>query len=146
MKRGCRTKFNARLAKQLCDAIADGLPITHTCRLAGIAFETYRSYRRAHPEFDMAIESAIARGIEQRLSVVKRAMSSADEAIALRAATWWLTHVSGAREHFSETARVEVSGMNQQVAVLVWPHQQHHENEILDATEDHPARIASGAD
>jgi hypothetical protein len=109
-KLGAPVKFNDTIAKAVRDAVEDGIPLTHAARIAGISFQSLCEYRRIYPEFDEQVKSAVSRGIQSRLDIVKKAMQSKDENLALRAATWWLTHAPSAAEHFSESRRVELTG------------------------------------
>ncbi len=150
-KTGRKSKFNHEVVKTICDAISDGVPITHAATIAGVSFEWVCQHRRRSPEFDRQIREATSAAIQSRLAVVKRAMESADDSIALRAATWWLSHAPGAAEHFSESRRVELTGdgdlfAGAQIAVLVWPHQQNQNEKILDAEKNRPAIAAPDAD
>jgi hypothetical protein len=146
---GRPSKFSPAVVKVICNAVADGVPMIHAATIAGVSFEWVCQHRRRSPEFDRQIRESTSAGIQSRLAVVKRAMESADDSIALRAATWWLTHTPGSAEFFSESRRVELTGdgdlfSGAQIAVLVWPHQQ-KQNEILDAEKDHPAIAAPDA-
>jgi len=117
---GAPTKYSPEIAKVISEAIADGVPIKHTATLAGISFQSLCEFRRRYPEFDQQIREAFSAAIRTRLAIVKRAMESKDEAIALRAATWWLTHAPGAAEHFSESRRVELTGDGSAASVVVF--------------------------
>jgi hypothetical protein len=109
-KGGAPTKYCERVAQTIVAAVEDGCPITHAATLASVSYSSVCEYRRLYPDFDERVKQAIALGIKSRLDVVKKAMQSKDENVSLRAATWWLTHVPGAAEHFSETRRLEISG------------------------------------
>jgi hypothetical protein len=111
-KLGRPTKYHPAIVKVICDAVSDGVPISHAAVIAGVSVEWVSQYRRHYPDFDRKIREAISAAIQSRLAIVKRAAESADESIALRAATWWLTHTPGAAEHFSESRRVELTGAN----------------------------------
>jgi hypothetical protein len=103
-------KYNAALARKVCRMVEQGVPITHIVAAVGISFESLCDYRRKHPEFDRQIKEATSRGIAKRLDTIQRAMESQDERLAFQASVWYLTHVPGAAEHFSESRRIEVSG------------------------------------
>jgi hypothetical protein len=107
---GARSKYTPELVKIVLDAIADGVPITHVATLAGISFPCLCDYRRRYPDFDLKVREAFSAAVQSRLLIVKKAMESADLNLSLRAATWWLTHVPGAAESFSESRRVELTG------------------------------------
>jgi len=109
-RRGAPTKYSEEVAEAIVAAVSDGIPALHAAQIAGISFQTLCEYRRVHPEFDQQVKEAISRGIRARLEIVKKAMQSKDENVALRAACWWLSHCPGAAEHFSETRRLEISG------------------------------------
>ncbi|MGB7749301.1 MAG: hypothetical protein WBN75_18665 [Verrucomicrobiia bacterium] len=109
-KGGAPTKYCERVAQTIVAAVEDGCPITHAATIAGVSYSAVCGYRKQFPDFDERVKQAIALGIKSRLDVVKAAMKSKDENVSLRAATWWLTHVPGAAEHFSESRRLEISG------------------------------------
>jgi hypothetical protein len=109
-KGGAPTKYSEHVAQTIVAAVEDGCPITHAATIAGVSYSAVCSYRKQFPDFDERVKQAIALGIKSRLDVVKKAMQSKDENVSLRAATWWLTHVPGAAEHFSESRRLEISG------------------------------------
>ena len=123
MKTGRPTKFKPELVRRILRSVGRGIPISHAARAAGISHQSLINYRRQNPRFEDAMATAISRGIEDRLRVVERATRSTDEAVRLRAATWWLSHSPHSAPFFSESSRVELSGeLDGRVAVLVWPH------------------------
>jgi hypothetical protein len=118
-KLGRPSKFSPAIAKVICDAITDGCPITHVATIAGVSFQWLCDQRKKHPEFDQQIREAFSHAIQARLAIVKKTMESKDESVALRAATWWLTHTPGAAQHFSESRRVELTGDGITTSVVV---------------------------
>lgn len=71
---------------------------------AGIAAETFHAWRREFPDFDQAVQQAIAKGIDRRLAQIKDAGDAGD----WRAAAWWLEHVRP--EHFARS-RIELEAI-----------------------------------
>ena len=134
----------------VCRLVADGLPFGFSASVAGISPSGLCAWRNADAAFEAAIQKAVALGIEKRLAVVKDCLQSQDEGVRLRSATWWLCHTPEAARYFSESSRLELSGLDgplAQVAVLVWPHQQKLLNEKALETADHRlTKAASGAD
>jgi len=120
---GRPTKWCPQVAQAIVSAVEDGCPVTHAARAAGICFQSLCEYRRLYPEFDQQLKEAISRGIQSRIGIVKKAMSSPDLNIALRAATWALTHCPESAPFFAESRRVEIDGeLDGRLLVLVWPH------------------------
>ncbi len=156
-KIGRPSKFSPAVVRTLCQAVADGVPICHAAVLCGVSLEWVCRHRRSNSEFDRQIRESISGAIQSRLAVVRAAMESNDLNIALRSATWWLTHTPGAAEHFSESRRVELTGadglsLDGRAMILIWPHQQlqnqtRNENkEIPDAPDRRLAEAPRGAD
>ena len=102
------------MAQTIIAAVEDGCPLCHAATSAGVSVQSISNWRESDPDFSEQIKQAVSRGIKARLDIVKRATQSKDEGVALRAATWWLTHVPGAAEHFSESRRIEVTGADGQ--------------------------------
>jgi len=146
-RNGRPSKFTPELVRRVIRCVRGGMPLTLAANASGICYLSLTEYRKRYPQFDIAMNEAIAAGIKKRLDVVLKATRSQDEAVRLRAACWWLTHVPPAAQHFSESSRLEVTGngLHNQIAVLLWPHQQANE-EIPDATDHHPAETSSDPD
>jgi hypothetical protein len=118
---------SARTRRVILKAVARGVPLVHAARLAGTCYRSLANYRNSHVEFERELQQSLSLAIQSRLAIVERAMKSKDENIALRAATWWLTHTPGAAEYFSESRRLEVTGkdgepLTARLLVLTWPH------------------------
>jgi hypothetical protein len=119
---GYPTKRSARLDTLICGLVSRGMPFRLVCQAAGISGLTFNNWRTRDPQFSAMIEAAIARGVQRRLKVVERCMASEDENLALRAATWWLTHVvpefAGNRLELSGPDGAPLAGV---VAVMLPP-------------------------
>jgi hypothetical protein len=101
-RRGGRpTKRTPFVTRKICRGIAAGLPFKLAAAHAGIAGETFAAWRREFPEFNEAVEHAIAAGIKSRLNQIKKAGDEGD----WKASAWWLEHV--VPEHFARS-RVEL--------------------------------------
>jgi hypothetical protein len=85
---GAPTKFCAEIVEKICGHIADGMPIAYTAALCGLSHETVYSWQRKYPPFRAAVEGARAKGLAQRLSVIKTAAKT-----DWRAAAWYCEHV-----------------------------------------------------
>jgi hypothetical protein len=106
---GRPTKYSPAIVRVICDAVADGTPFRFAAALGGISAGTFYDWQKRFPEFSDAIQRALAKGVRERLKVVKVAAKKGD----VRAAQWWLEHVLP--EDFART-RVEHAG---QVGVSV---------------------------
>jgi transposase-like protein len=132
-KIGAPTECTAQLAAEIIEAVQLGTPITHCAQAARVSFETLCAWRRRDSDFDAAIRTAIATGIQERLKVVRDCMASEDESVRLRAATWWLSHSPESARYFSESSKLELDGeLDTRVLALVWPHRIQDENSISD--------------
>ena len=101
-RRGGRpTKRTPFVTRKICRGIAAGLPFKLAAAHAGVSGETFAAWRREFPEFNEAVEQAIAAGIKTRLNQIKKAGDSGD----WKASAWWLEHV--VPEHFARS-RVEL--------------------------------------
>ncbi|MCG3150161.1 MAG: hypothetical protein PCFJNLEI_03639 [Verrucomicrobiae bacterium] len=101
-KIGRRTKRTPFVTRKICRAIADGLPFYLAAAHAGVTGDTFRKWRNEFPEFNEAVEQAIAAGIKKRLNQIKKAGDEGD----WKASAWWLEHVCP--EHFARS-RVDVA-------------------------------------
>jgi hypothetical protein len=106
-KPGRKTKFTATVRRKVLRSIARGVPLSHSASIAGISHMSLQNYRHRHPEFAAAVERAIAQGIEKNLKVIEQGISSADEGVRVRCATWFLEHTQP--QYFARN-RVEVTG------------------------------------
>jgi len=124
---GAPTKLlNPRLRRAVLKSIALGMPLGLACKANGISDQTLVNFRKAYPDFDEEMEQARTKSTQRDLKVVDRCVQHVDPTLALRAATWRLTHLPGSAEHFSENSRVHVTGdvVQNNITVLLWPHQQ----------------------
>lgn len=112
-KRGGRpSKFTPELRRRVLRLISKGIPHKHAALAAGCSYQSLLNYQQAYPDFAERCKNALADGIRRRVEAVEECCRSKDEAVRLRAATWWLTHVPGAAEHFSETRKTEFTGLD----------------------------------
>lgn len=103
---GRPTKRTPFVTRKICRGIAEGLPFKLAAATAGIAGETFAAWRRDFPEFNEAVERAIAAGIKSRLNQIKKAGDEGD----WKASAWWLEHV--VPEHFARS-RIDVAHIGQ---------------------------------
>jgi transposase-like protein len=108
---GRLTKYTPETRARVLKCLRRGMPLVLAAKASELSPQTIANWRDRHPEFEAEVQTAIARGIEARLAVVLKATASKDESVALRAATWWLTHTPGAAEHYGAN-RLELSGPN----------------------------------
>jgi transposase len=94
-RRGRPTKYCPAVVKMICDAIADGLPFKYAAALGGISHETLCDWQRQYSKFSEVVEKAKARGIYERLKIIRAAARRGN----VKAAQWWLERVCP--EHFS---------------------------------------------
>jgi hypothetical protein len=92
-KVGRKTLLNAKLQKQICDLLAEGVPIGATCDAVGIGQKTYFEWCNRNPQFSQV--TTRARG-QARVSLLKKIKLSDD----WRAHAWILSHCWP--EEFSE--------------------------------------------
>jgi hypothetical protein len=134
---GRPSKFTKEFSEKFLSFVRDGMPLTHAASACGVCYRSLTTYRNEHPEFSEAITEALSHGIQVRLDIVKKCTESSDQNVALRAATWWLTHVPGSAEHFSESRKVEVTGeLDGRVLTIVWPHTQKQNTELPISTDE----------
>lgn len=112
-KMGRPTIWVPDMIERVLGAAARGLPMRHIAAACGFSTNSFLEYRKNHPEFEERLQKAISRGIDSRLRTVLECAESADEAIRLRAATWWLEHSPQCAPLFSRS-RVEVTGADGQ--------------------------------
>ena len=74
MKRGRKTKLNAKLQKQLCKLLAQGHTIATVCEAVGIAERTYYDWQK-HPHFSQATTRAIG---ESKIFLVEKLRKADD--------------------------------------------------------------------
>lgn len=117
---GRPSKFSPELCRRILRLIAKGVPALHACRACSISFQTFRNYQQAHPGFAEKCRNALSDGIRRRVEIIEKCCRSKDESVALRAATWWLSHTPGSAEHFSESRKLELSGeLNGKAAIQI---------------------------
>jgi hypothetical protein len=109
-RRGRPSKYTPANVRRICDAIADGVPLKYAAALGGISHETLCQWQRQFPEFSEAVEKAKARGVHERLKIIRAAAKRGN----VRAAQWWLERVCpeffGARLVAAEAPGQEVPG------------------------------------
>jgi hypothetical protein len=105
LKRGRPSKFNSVVVRQITRALSSGAPLKYAAARAGISFETLCAWRARFPEFDLAVEQAVARGVEQRLKKIQKAGESDWRALA-----WLLEHCQP--ETFAKS-RIEVEAIGE---------------------------------
>ena len=100
---GRPTSLTAELQREICELLADAIPIATTCELVGIAPSTFHAWMNRgesgeapYLEFSEAVTRARARAKLALLRIIDRAAENGD----WRAASWRLTH--GWPEEFSE--------------------------------------------
>ena len=103
---GRKTKRTPFVERKICRAIADGLPFGLAAAHGGIKGVTLNMWRRKFPQFNEAIEQAIASGINRRLKQIRRAGDEGD----WKASAWWLEHV--VPEHYAKS-RIELAHIGQ---------------------------------
>src|ERR1041384_3874555 len=113
-KIGRPTKRTPAVVRKICRGIADGLPLQYAAATAGVSGETFALWRRTFPDFNEAVEQAIAKGIGKRLAQIKRAGDEGD----WKAAAWWLEHV--VPEHFARS-RIELEAIGSMEHSFVIP-------------------------
>jgi len=105
-KIGRPTKFNLRTVRKICRAIASGLPMTFAAAQAGVCSRTFANWRHDKPDFNEAIEQAVAKAVKVRLKQIQAAGDSGD----WKASAWWLEHTLP--QHFARS-RIEVEAIGQ---------------------------------
>jgi len=108
-KRGRPIRFTPENQKRFLDAAKRGLPLSHCCRVIGVAYQSFCAYRNKHADFRTELERAISIGVDSRLKVIVRAARLND----WRAAAWLLERTHP--QDFGAKAREQ----NQQIAVGV---------------------------
>ncbi len=99
---GRPSKRTPEVAERILGAVAKGVPVTHACRLGGIAPSTFHEWRNSDPAFRERIEEAVAVAIEKRLAIIEE-MAATD----WRCCAWYLEHVHP--QAFARN-RLEVTG------------------------------------
>lgn len=80
------TKLTPQNRRRLLKCLALGTPIGHAASACGINYHWLCAYRSRNPHFESAIQRAIAKAIESRLAIIKRAADQGE----IRAAIWYL--------------------------------------------------------
>jgi hypothetical protein len=124
VKVGAPTKRTAQLAKLICEAVGRGIPLTHSCALAGVSYSTFCDWRNEDENFRELLQAAIAEGVNRRLAQIEKAADLGD----WRASAWLLEHTQP--EHFSKS-RVQLEHIGQVEHSFVIPQQTL--NEISEA-------------
>src|ERR1041384_6545081 len=83
-KIGRPTKRTPAVVRKICRGIAGGVPMQYAAARAGLGSETFPAWRREFPDFDQAVQQAIAKGIDRRLAQIKAAGDAGD----WKAAAW----------------------------------------------------------
>jgi hypothetical protein len=86
---GRPTKYSPATVRAITDAVADGMPYRLAAALGGISIDTFHEWQKRFPEFSDAIKRALARGVHERLKLIKAAARKGN----VRVAMWWLEHV-----------------------------------------------------
>jgi hypothetical protein len=134
---GRPSKRTPSKAQALCQALSIGMPQYAACLKAGISVSTFSQWRKTDPLFAEQTERAEIEGMHKYLEVIRDCLSSEDEAIRLRTATWALEH---RWPQFFARTRLEITGaVEDKVVVLLWPHQQKKAEVVTDEpTNDNP--------
>jgi terminase small subunit-like protein len=70
---GRPTKFSQQTIDQLCEAVADGMPIKGACTVAGIGVTTLAEWRERHPELEEKLNQAREFARQKALQAIKGA-------------------------------------------------------------------------
>lgn len=97
-------KFTTERVRQILECAELGMPLSLCAAAVSISQQSLINWRRNHPEFQEALEQAIARGCDARLKKIKSASDAGD----WRASAWLLEHCQP--EHFSKS-RVQVEAV-----------------------------------
>jgi hypothetical protein len=97
-------KFTADRVQRILECAELGMPLSLCAAAVSISQQSLINWRRNHPEFQEALEQAIARGCDARLKKIKSASDAGD----WRAAAWLLEHCQP--EHFAKT-RIQVEAV-----------------------------------
>jgi hypothetical protein len=104
-RRGRPRKWTVANVQRILRCIERGTPFVHACAAVGISKASFCARRNRYPEFERAIQSAVAKGIAARLLKIERA-----SATDWRAAAWLLEHC--APEFFAKS-RVQLEAVGQ---------------------------------
>jgi hypothetical protein len=105
-KAGRPSKRTPATTRKILRGIAAGLPVKMAAAAAQVSVETFFRWRREVPEFDVAVEAALAKSVRHHLKVIETAASQGD----WKAASWLLEHRFP--EHFAKT-RIELEHIGQ---------------------------------
>ncbi len=70
---GRPTKYTPDVVKRLTDAISMGAPYELACKYAGIHIDTFITWRKAKPEFSLAVENAEGSAVVGWLAKIEKA-------------------------------------------------------------------------
>ena len=85
---GRPTKRTSKVTRAILRGIAAGLPFKHAAGAAGVTGGTLAEWRRKFPDFDAAVEAALAKAIRHHLNIITTAANTGD----WKAASWLLEH------------------------------------------------------
>ena len=74
--------------KKIIELISRGLCVRHSCAAVGISSTAFYDFRKTNKNFSLALEAAIAKGVEARLAIIEKAQSK-----DWRSAAWYLERV-----------------------------------------------------
>ena len=98
-------KFTPLALKRILRCARMGMPLSLCAQAVGVSGMGLTLHRRKHPEYEEALQSAIARGVARRLVKIQTAVEAGD----WRAAAWWLEHCRP--QDFAKN-RLEITGAN----------------------------------
>ena len=75
---GRPTKYNKKTMDRLCEALADGMPISGACVVAGIGVTTLNEWRDKYPSVEERMNQARERFREKALQTIGRAIDTGD--------------------------------------------------------------------
>ena len=104
-RRGRPRKWTRARISRILRCIQRGTPFVHSCAAVGVSMASFCARRNRYPEFERAVQGAVAKGITARLAKIERASAS-----DWRAAAWLLEHC--APEFFAKT-RVQLEAVGQ---------------------------------
>jgi hypothetical protein len=134
-KRGRPSKYNAAMRAQVLRSVKRGMPLVMAANAAAISYQTLCTYRTQHPQFAVALERAIAKGVEKRLEKIEAASDAGD----WRASAWMLEHCQP--EHFAKT-RIQVEAIGQFDHAFVIPRETL--DQIAEARAKHERESLNG--
>jgi transposase len=134
------TKYTAKTRDAILQAIEQGATYEQAAAVAGITYETLRSWRAGKPVFSVALEKAEASGVVARLERI----DAAGRGGAWQADAWWLERRYP--EQWGRRDRVQVHHEGEVSVLLASPEGQRMMAALLQALEPYgEAKIAAGA-